>query len=426
MRQIFTLITVCCISISSYAQPLFREHFNYGATAGSIITLSTGTWLQNTTVSTVNVIQYNPDSSLIFPNFTSVGGRLNILNTGQDITAALSSPVTSNNLYAAFLVNFTAAQATGDYFFHFMPTVTTNTFVGRVFVKLNGTNINFGLMKNNGGAVPYSTTLFDLNTTYCVVLKYAFNPDGTTNDIASLFVFDAATGLPDVEPSSGLLNITANTDATSLGAIAIRQGAATAGASGTIDNIVVDTTWPNLFAVLPTTLKSFNAKPIKNGVELNWTSINETNFNYYQLEKSTNGTEFSTLAIINSKSVNGRETNYNFFDASLTAEKQYYRLKMVDKDGKNKYSQIVYVQSRKAVEFSLYPNPVTDQMVVTHPLVKSKDVLNIYTVTGRLIKNICLAEGTMQTTISVANLTKGSYTISHIREGVISSLSFIK
>ncbi len=426
MRQIFTLIVACCITNATVAQPLFFEDFNYGSSAGSIITVSTNKWVENTIASTTNIIQYDPSSSLTFPSFTSVGGKLNILNTGQDITSALSSAVTSNNLYAAFLVNFSAAQTQGDYFFHFMPTVTTNTLVGRVFVKLNGSNINFGLMKNNGGAVPYSTTSFNLNTTYCVVLKYAFNPDGIANDTAKLFVFNAATGLPDVEPSTGLLNITANTDATSLGAIAVRQGAATAGASGSIDKIVVDTTWPNLFAVLPTTLQSFNAKPIKNGVELNWTSINETNFNYYQLEKSTNGTEFSTLAIINGASVNGRETNYNFFDATLTAEKQYYRLKMVDKDGKSKYSQIVFVQSRKGVEFSLYPNPVTDQMVVTHPLVKSKDVLNIYTVTGRLIKTIFLAEGTMQTTISVANLPKGSYTISHIQNGMISSLSFIK
>lgn len=117
MRQIFTLIVACCITNATVAQPLFFEDFNYGSSAGSIITVSTNKWVENTIASTTNIIQYDPSSSLTFPSFTSVGGKLNILNTGQDITSALSSAVTSNNLYAAFLVNFSAAQTQGDYFF---------------------------------------------------------------------------------------------------------------------------------------------------------------------------------------------------------------------------------------------------------------------------------------------------------------------
>lgn len=99
---------------------------------------------------------------------------------------------------------------------------------------------------------------------------------------------------------------------------------------------------------------------------------------------------------------------------------------MVDKDGKSKYSQILFVQSKIGAAFTIYPNPVTDKMVVTHPLVKSKDVLNIYTINGSLIKTIFLAEGTTQTTLSVANLPKGSYTLSYINNGVTISLTFIK
>lgn len=426
MRLLFTLIAICCITTSTKAQGLFYEDFNYGNTAGYIITLSTGKWVENTTASTTNIIQYDPSSSLSFPNFTSNGGKLNTLNTGQDITSALSSAVTSNNLYAAFLVNFSAAQTTGDYFFHFMPNTTTNTLVGRVFVKLNGSNINFGLMKNNGGSVPYSNINYSLSTTYCVVLKYAFNPDGTTNDIASLFVFDAATGLPVSEPSNAELSISTNTDATSLGAIAIRQGAATAGASASFDKIVVDTTWPNFYSTLPTTLQSFNAKSLKNGVELNWKSIHEINFNFYQLEKSTNGTNFSPLAIITGKSVNGNETEYNFFDAAAIADKQYYRLKMVDKDGKSKYSSIVAVNSKSTLGISLYPNPATSNIVVTHPPILNKDVLNIYNTNGMLVKTVFPVLGTVQTSFSVEDLPKGSYTLSYSKNGTINSISFIK
>jgi hypothetical protein len=426
MKSITTLTCFAFLSLSTFAQGLFFETFNYGTNPGSIITLSNGRWVENTNVSTINIIQYNPSGSLLFPNCNAAGGRLNILNTGQDITAALSSSVSTNNLYMAMLVNFSAAQATGDYFFSFMPTTTTNTFTGRVFVRLNGSNINFGLMKNNGGTVPYSSNGYLLNTTYCLVLKYTFNSATTTDDVATLYVFDAINGIPATEPLSNELAISANTDATAIGAIAIRQGAASAGATGAFDNIIVDTTWPNMVSLLPIKLKSFNSTYKNNAVTLNWQSIYENNFDFYQLEKITDASQFTTIATIKGKSINGNAADYSFTDASIVKDKQYYRLKMVNKDGSFTYSQVIASSSKSSLEISLYPNPVNNLLIVTHPQLSESGTLQIFNQEGKLVKSSNTQIGAAQTSVDVESLNKGSYVLHFMANGNTSVLKFVK
>jgi hypothetical protein len=414
------------ITLTAKSQVIFADNFEYGATAGSIITLSGGKWVENTNVSATNIIQYDPSSSLTFSSLVTKGGKLNILNNGQDITAAMASSVTSGDVYAGMLINFSAAQTTGDYFFHFMPTVTTNSFYGRVFVKLNGTNINFGLMKNSGGSVPYSSTGYSLNTTYCIVLKYSFNAGTTTDDVATLYVFDAATGLPDLEPGTSEISQTINTDATGIGAIAVRQGAASAAPTASIDNIVVSTTWSSMKSLMPLQLKSFNCIPNKNGLELKWQSTNEINFDYYSLEKSTNGKDFNKLATIKGIGRNGNTTDYSFFDTEIGTA-QYYRLKMVDKDGTYKYSQVIYNKSFGGnIHLNVYPNPATDYVVVSHPKVSIAETIKLCDMNGKTIKVIQPVLNTLQTTVNTSDLIKGSYVIVFSNQEQNYTAGFIK
>ena len=432
MKFIITFISFVFVSSTTLAQGLLFETFNYGTNPGSIVSLSGGKWVEYSTTTTPNNIQYNPAGSLLFPNCNAAGGRLDFVSTGQDIATAFSRSVTSNNVYAAFLVNFSAAQVTtaggGDWFCHFMlnTTTTTNSLAGRVFVKLNGSNINFGLMKTNGGSTPYSTNGYLLNTTYCLVLKYTFNTATTTDDVATLYVFDATNGIPVTEPLSSELSISANTDATAIGAIAVRQGAATAGATGAFDNIIVDTTWPNMVSLLPIKLKSFNSAYKNNSVILNWQSMYENNFDFYQLEKSTDANQFTTVATIKGKSINGNAADYSFTDASIVKDKQYYRLKMVNRDGSFNYSQVITSSSKSTLEISLYPNPVNNLLIVTHSQLSEIGTLQIFNQEGKLVKSTTTQKGTAQTTVDVESLNKGAYALYFLVNGNSSVLKFVK
>lgn len=115
-------------------------------------------------------------------------------------------------------------------------------------------------------------------------------------------------------------------------------------------------------STLPVTLLNFSAA-YRNGVTvLNWETENEVNFSHYEVERKTeSGADF---IIVDSKQANGNagRSAYSSSDniSSLTDAVVYYRLRMVDVDGKFKYSNVIMVRKEKKTitGISLSPNPV--------------------------------------------------------------------
>jgi hypothetical protein len=137
-----------------------------------------GTGTNNISVST---------GSISYPGYLSsgIGNQVSLINTGQDVNRTVEAQ-TSGTIYASLLVNITTAGA-GEYFFHLGQTVIGSNFRGRVFVKKDANDkLAFGIAQSTTTA-NYSGFLYDLNTTYLIVLKYEII-DGTNNDVASIFV----------------------------------------------------------------------------------------------------------------------------------------------------------------------------------------------------------------------------------------------
>ena len=115
-------------------------------------------------------------------------------------------------------------------------------------------------------------------------------------------------------------------------------------------------------STLPVTLLNFSAA-YRNGVTvLNWETENEVNFSHYEVERKTeSGADY---IIVDSKQANGNagRSAYSSSDniSSLTDAVVYYRLRMVDVDGKFKYSNVIMVRKEKKTitGISLSPNPV--------------------------------------------------------------------
>ena len=165
-------------------------------------------------------------------------------------------------------------------------------------------------------------------------------------------------------------------------------------------------------AILPVELLSFDASIRSNcEAKLVWTSAEESKFDYYQLEESTDGKNFNQLG--NNQKSKGRNSKYEQI-AELKAAKGsnvYYRLKMVDLDKSVHYSKTVGVQSdcsKKNGKILITPNPANNTIQVKE--FNSKGIMYIYDMTGRLVLTAAISEdGNKQ--ISVADLAKGSYLI---------------
>ena len=97
-------------------------------------------------------------------------------------------------------------------------------------------------------------------------------------------------------------------------------------------------------------LTSFTAKGLdKNKVVLNWNTAQEQNFSHFTIERSLDGNEFSDAGIIFSIDDSKHTRSYSFTDKLKTKETGivYYRLKMVDVDGKSQLSPIKIVKLRE-------------------------------------------------------------------------------
>ncbi len=138
--------------------------------------------------------------------------------------------------------------------------------------------------------------------------------------------------------------------------------------------------------VLPVTLSNFAARWNNNTVDLQWQITNEINLSSFELEYSNDGTHFSKLALLPYHN-NVSAYTYSHLTPSV---KNFYRLKMIDADGRFFYSKILSVQKNlsgnKAV--LIYPNPayydVTLQVITGN---NEKLSVKIIDNTGRIVMN---------------------------------------
>jgi hypothetical protein len=125
--------------------------------------------------------------------------------------------------------------------------------------------------------------------------------------------------------------------------------------------------------VLPVNWLSFDVVKQGKDAVLNWAVANEDANHHYELQRSSNGTNFTSIATI-SKSANG-STSYNYTDLNITnlgATVLYYRIKQVDINGRITYSDIRTLRlDIKGNQISIFPNPVTEGFYVNIPFVNA-------------------------------------------------------
>ncbi|MEO7121483.1 MAG: T9SS type A sorting domain-containing protein [Ginsengibacter sp.] len=99
---------------------------------------------------------------------------------------------------------------------------------------------------------------------------------------------------------------------------------------------------PNV--VLPVTLLSFDGNLNGDKILLNWQTSSEQNSKYFDIQKSTDGTSFESIGKVNAAGNSASVMRYNFNDPQVN-EFNYYRLKMVDIDGKFVYSSTILIKN---------------------------------------------------------------------------------
>ncbi len=141
---------------------------------------------------------------------------------------------------------------------------------------------------------------------------------------------------------------------------------------------------------LPITLVSLNARQVDNHVALDWITASEVNNDFFEIEKSVDGSKFFVIGNVKG-AINSTETRaYTFSDTEIKKGMFFYRLKQVDLDKKFTYSYIVSVTigevTSTAVSINVFPNPTIKTLYISNEgLRESQMLITIYDPTGKVL-----------------------------------------
>ena len=138
---------------------------------------------------------------------------------------------------------------------------------------------------------------------------------------------------------------------------------------------------------LPVKLLSFHATDKKESIFLDWQTSAETNTSVFEIERSNGDGQFKKIGEQAAAGNSNQQLTYHFVDDNPLPGKNYYRLRMLDLDGKWEYSTTVSVISEKESRLcSIYPNPVSDAVSVTMNMQNAgKLTLKLYDINGHLL-----------------------------------------
>lgn len=129
-------------------------------------------------------------------------------------------------------------------------------------------------------------------------------------------------------------------------------------------------------SALPIELISFNGKRKNDDILLNFATAMEHNNDYFTIERSQDGVNFTAITKIKSQGNANTLRNYEYTDKSAPDVLLYYRLKQTDEDGKTKTFNTIAVQNKitKLSLLSIMPNPFVDQFNISLSSKESADI----------------------------------------------------
>ncbi|MBU9935263.1 MAG: T9SS type A sorting domain-containing protein, partial [Ferruginibacter sp.] len=167
---------------------------------------------------------------------------------------------------------------------------------------------------------------------------------------------------------------------------------------------------------LPVSLVSFEALKQNNKVLLQWTTSNEVNSGRFIVERSGDGIHYIPVGEVPAKNTAGNNY-YGLTDPAPMSGLNYYRLKMVDRDGAFQYSPVRKINfNNDGDDITLYPNPVVNATLFIASSGNCNKAL-LYDVSGKLIKTFIL-QG-RNNTLNLAGIAKGVYQLRIFTENAV-------
>lgn len=168
--------------------------------------------------------------------------------------------------------------------------------------------------------------------------------------------------------------------------------------------------------VLPVKFTNLKAVQKDQRITVSFSNAEESDVQYYELQHSVNGRNFSDIAYIFPSKNDGSQADYSYTDVSGSSI-NFYRVKGVETSGHVLYSSIVRIQtSASSNAFSVYPNPAkqgSEIMLQLNNLKPGNYKVSVFNSASQLMQQqiISITGRSVTQTLSLSNYQKGRYII---------------
>ena len=354
------------LKASSGGDTIYMQNFNVSNSSSTSpqVTLQSNLYVSGTLSLSKGIMQTSSSARLVLgANATITGGSADCYIHGpiekQSATTAMTFPVGKSGRYAP--VSISAPSSGSSFVVEYYPTPYSDT-------------------KNTDGTVGgvSKTEYWDIKRT---------SGTGTTN--ITLAWNDAKWS--GITKTASLKVAHYNTTTKKWESVGQKSVSATSTA-GTITSTTVSSFSPFTFGTegtlnpLPVSLASYNVAKEGNTVKMSWTTATEINNDYFTVERSSNGQEFTALERVKGHGNSNALLSYEYTDIHPLPGTSYYRLKQTDFNGKFEIFNTKPVNLGIANIESLSPNPFSDHFVVNYTLDEDADIsIQLYNMQGVMV-----------------------------------------
>jgi Secretion system C-terminal sorting domain len=159
-------------------------------------------------------------------------------------------------------------------------------------------------------------------------------------------------------------------------------------------------------------LSTFDATVSGCKTTLEWVSQQEENSKEYQVQVSHDGRTFVTIGTVAAAGNSTITRSYNYTDNSPYNGYNYYRLKIVELDGKTSYSSVVTVKAKcDGKNIRLFPNPVMEKNNLTVIITGHSNNLKgeLIDISGKVLRTFNMKNGS--NTVLIEAMAQGNYVL---------------
>jgi len=179
-------------------------------------------------------------------------------------------------------------------------------------------------------------------------------------------------------------------------------------------------------------ISNFSGNSTNSCNHLSWTIVSNQSISSFEVEKSTDGKDFKTIAVL-AATENFNTENYTYADTAVSADKIMYRLRVLIRRSQNDfYSRTIFVRSKTKLDdnIRIMENPVRDRLSFNYNSAEvQQTAIKIYSLAGKILvsQTISSFKGNNLITIPLSSgFVPGMYVLEINTDIMSQTVKFVK